>query len=129
MIFKISKTFTKLRLIYNQCSPHITFSEVMILHAMNEGGATVMELKEALLKDRSYIIRSLSTLKRKGAVREVMGNKPREYTIDELGTRALKLLECINNSLMANNDITVDQLVAKIENHSIEKKYMEVYCD
>ncbi len=129
MIFKISKTFTKLRLIYNQCSPHITFSEVMILHAMNEGCATVMELKEVLLKDRSYIIRSLSTLKRKGAVREVMGNKPREYTIDELGTRALKLLECINNSLMANNDITVDQLVAKIENHSIEKKYMEVYCD
>lgn len=129
MIFKISKTFTKLRLIYNQCSPNITFSEVMILHAMNEGCGTVMELREALLKDRSYIIRSLSTLKRKGAVRELMGNKPREYTVDDLGTRALKLLESINSSLMIEKDITVDQLAAKIENHDIDKKYMEVYCD
>lgn len=129
MIFKISKTFTKLRLIYNQCSPHITFSEVMILHAMNEGCATVMELKEILLKDRSYIIRALSTLNKKGAIKEIIGSKPREYTIDELGFKALMLLQNIDNNLMIEKNLTVDQMVARIENHSIDKKYMEVYCD
>ena len=122
MIFKISKTFTKLRLIYNRCSTHITFSEAMILHAMNEGCTTVIELKEILLKDRSYIIRTLSVLKKKGAIREIVGSKPREYLIDELGFKALKLLETIDKSLMLGEDTTVDQMVARIENHSIDKK-------
>jgi len=128
LIFKINKAFTKLRLIYNRCSPHITFSEVMILHAMNEGCATVMEIKEILLKDRSYIIRALSTLKKKGAVKEMVGSKPKEYIIDDLGSKALMLLKTIDNNLMSEEDITVDQLMVRVDNHNIEKK-MEVCCD
>lgn len=125
MIFEISKTFTKLRLIYNQCNPNVTFSEVMILHAMRGRSVTVMELKDFLLKDRAYIIRALSILKRKGVIKEEALSKPKKYSITNLGSEALILLKIINDNLMIEKSITVDELVTKIENHNLNESILK----
>lgn len=132
MIFELSKTPSDLRGIYNRCSEKVTFNEAMILHAIEGGSTTLRKLKETSLRNRPYIIRTLSALRERGIVKEKPGRKPREYALTPLGLKSLILLRILTENLMAEEDVTADELVEKIRKFSRDErnlKCLKVCCE
>ncbi len=125
MIFELNKPLNDLKGIYNRCSKEVTFNEAMILHAIEGGGTTLRGLKKASLGNRSYIIRTLSTLKKRGIVKENSVSKPREYALTASGLKSLILLRVVTDSLMAEEDITTDELVEKIKKFSLDERNLK----
>ena len=114
-----------LRVIYNQCSQDTSFNEVMLLHAIEGGRSTLRELKDNSLKNRVYIIKTLSSLKERRIIKEGPGSKPREYALTALGLKSLILLRVVTDSLMAKEDITTGELVEKIKGFTLEERNLK----